>query len=285
MDKLVKTKTGDWQLVQGASRQSVPDPSLQKISIVHKKPVAPTDIENILAQVGLPSMSPQTRQRLRQTVRLYQQGVRNIIDTRILLERSTSEGGFGLSEQIVDQLFKVILPVKSSPIVSHNTSNGSVVNPQRAEKLANALSQVRPVEVVEVEQKAETPPMSSPSAVQTQKVVTDVKSYPKVVGPIEELRILTIKDMRRFSTIPKKALEVVKNKLELLRDDSYEDYMKGVVAWRQSPLNQRYLRLVEDSLHSASVSLAEVVAKARQADLESLSWEEFVAIREFNSTL
>lgn len=285
MDKLVKTKTGEWQIVQGANRQNVSDPTLSLSTTPHKPPTSPVDVENILAQVQLPSMPPQARQRLRQAVRLYQQGVRNVIDTRILLERSSAEGGFGLSEQIVDKIFQVIIPVKKSPIVANDLKKQSTIDVQRAEKFANTLAQPKPVDVKDTAHSVDNSSISIQPTIQSQKKVTDVKSYPKVVGPIEELRILTIKDMRRFSTIPQKALEVVKKKLELLREDSYEDYMKGVIAWRQSPLHQRYLRLVEESLHSASSQISEVVAKAKLSDLESLSWDEFVAIREFNSTL
>ena len=285
MDKLVKTKTGDWQLVQGASRQSVPNPVFKKEMVSHKPVSAPVDMEGLLAQVTLPNMPPQTRQRLRQVVRLYQQGVRNIIDTRILLERPTNEGGFGLTEQVVDQLFKVVVPSKSSPVIKSNPTSTTSPNPQRAEKFVSTIAQPKISEVANSQESSEMKPVEIPPTISTHKVVTDVKSYPKVVGPIEELRILTIKDMRRFSSLPQKALEVVKKKLELLREDSYEDYVKGVVAWRQSPLHQRYLRLVEESLHSTGTQLSEVVAKARQSDLESLSWDEFVAIRDFNSTL
>lgn len=286
MDRLIKTKTGQWQISKNGKNEPAPSPvggikkSIQPTGLVSQ------NIENILADISLPDLSPNLRKRLRDAISLYQKGVRGKIDTYSQLERPSDEGGVGLSPNVVDQIMVKILPNK--------TTAKNYPQPQVNEKLdrvknfTNNLS-----EKSDIEKKAEEPKITiaEPKKVSVNQIkstsnltVTDVKAYPKVVGPVEELRILQLKDFRRFNSDPQKALQVVDHKLQLLKEDSYEDYVKGVNAWRQSPMYQEYVKLIETGLHEGR-QISEVVASQRQRDLESLSWNEFLAIREFNSTL
>lgn len=282
MDKLVKTKTGKWQTVDGTKVQAVAAPVVSAMPISTTKTLPNQNIESLLSGVNLSALQPEQKQKLRKAIQIYQQGVRSKIDTYLQLQRPVDEGGFGLSETVADEIMSRIKIDATKSKYPTLAPRESTISSDRAVKFTNAIkTQTDLQEKVELETPTKEEIVNPPK---TGRLVTDVKSYPKVVGPIEELRILTTKDFRRFDSNPDKALQVVERKLNLLKEDSYEDYVKGVAAWRQSPLYQSYIKLVEDSLHSGR-AISETVAAAKQTDLHNLSWTEFVAIRQFNSTL
>lgn len=279
MDKLIKTKDGNWQITKQDTKVPVAKPVLKLSTNNQALNIKNQNIEAIIAGVNLPELSNKLRQRLRDGINLYHRGVRGKIDTYSFLERPVDEGGVGLPTNTVEAIMDKIIP-------SAKTSDKPQFAPRKKENkhiqdYTDAITTKKSIKNETVANKTEiknTPP------VKRNRLVTDVKSYPKVVGPIEELRILTLKDFRRFDANPDKALVVIGQKLQLLKDDSYEDYIKGVGAWRQSPMYQSYIKLIEDGLHSGK-QLSEVVAEARQRNLESLSWNEFIALRNFNSSL
>ncbi|NQU83928.1 MAG: hypothetical protein HQ536_04425, partial [Parcubacteria group bacterium] len=57
--------------------------------------------------------------------------------------------------------------------------------------------------------------------------VEDVKFTPRLTGPIEELRKITINDFRQLSKNPKDATEKIKDKIEILEDESYTKKVEG----------------------------------------------------------
>lgn len=285
MDRLIKTKTGQWQISKNGKNEPVTAPTGSVQKTVPPTGLVNQNIENILAGVGLPDLSPNLRKRLRDAIGLYQKGVRGKIDTYAQLERPSDEGGVGLSPNVVDQIMTKITPNQASSKSSQQRQVGE--KSDRVKSFTNVLSQKSDSEkMTEQKIKIDEPKKISVNQIKSASnlSVTDVKTYPKVVGPVEELRILQLKDFRRFNPDPQKALQVVNQKLLLLKEDSYEDYIKGVNAWRQSPMYQEYVKLIETGLHEGR-QISEVVASQRQHDLESLSWKEFLAIREFNSTL
>jgi hypothetical protein len=280
MDKLVKTKKGTWQVEKGKTRQDVAQPTLMYASVKQPIQAKPQNLESFLSGVTLPETPAKLRQRLRDTINLYQKGVRGKLDTYGQLTRPIDEGGIGLSEKVADEIIDKVVSKMAIKTEGEKVPLGKQEE-NRAIKFSQKLKEVHTVR-----EESTSDYTSSPASVSVKpsRLVTDVKSYPKVVGPIEELRILTLKDFRRFDSNTDKALKIIEQKLQLLKDDSYEDYVKGVNAWRQSPMYQQYIKLVEESLHSGR-QLSETVATSRQKDLESLSWNEFVALRNFNSIL
>jgi hypothetical protein len=109
------------------------------------------------------------------------------------------------------------------------------------------------------------------------KKVADIKMARALVGPIDEIGTLSVAQFRRFSSDPKEGVEKILDKLALLESTSYEDRIKGVKAWRSSPLNLLYLSMVREALEQG-VSIAEAASARRNAGKESLSPSEIQAI-------
>ncbi len=117
----------------------------------------------------------------------------------------------------------------------------------------------------------------------SQKVV-DVVYSQKLVGPIEELGTMGIVEFRRLSSDPKEAIEKIFGILELLESDDYEQKVKGVLAWRKSPLQELYLSLSQEALITGS-SIADISTSRRNKGEASLSTAEVEAIVVFNNRI
>ncbi len=111
--------------------------------------------------------------------------------------------------------------------------------------------------------------------------MSDVVRGGKLMGPVEQLGSMTIAEFRRLSSEPQEATRKVRDLLTTLEAQGYEERVRGVKAWRMSPVNQLYVRMTEESLQR-SVSLAEVATTRRAQGAESLSPAEVKALTELN---
>jgi hypothetical protein len=112
----------------------------------------------------------------------------------------------------------------------------------------------------------------------------DVKLRPKVMGPLEELRYLDIVNFRRLGDSPEEITKKIIAKIKLLERDGYDYLVQGVQAWRQSPVNKTYLRLMQEAVNKG-VTLSEALEARQSAKKEGLTKEEIEAIVEMNSKL
>ena len=68
------------------------------------------------------------------------------------------------------------------------------------------------------------------------------------VGPVDELRNFTLVDFRRLSDKPEDAVEKIKDKFDVLREESFLLYLNGKEAWQSSPLCLQYQENLSKSL-------------------------------------
>ena len=113
--------------------------------------------------------------------------------------------------------------------------------------------------------------------------VTDIKPVPKLIGPLEELKSLTLVDFRRLGTSPEEATAKVVAKITFLKQESIMRGTSAVDAWRSSPLNQLYLQVLNEAL-IGGVS-PETVLTRSQGGTSVLTLNEFHAIMELNKKL
>lgn len=114
--------------------------------------------------------------------------------------------------------------------------------------------------------------------------MTDVHTKPSVVGPIDELKLLTIADFRRLDADPHRATARLREKIKLLEEDSYAKMVEGIQAWRLSPLNQLYLTIGQESLEKQK-NVTDAIAERREAGKAALSEDEFEALLDLNKKL
>lgn len=123
--------------------------------------------------------------------------------------------------------------------------------------------------------------VSAQTVVDQKKKVTDVTVARRLVGPVEELGTMRPAEFRRLSSDPKEAARKIFDKLDLLESTSYEERIKGVRAWRKSPINTLYRQMASEALKQGK-SIAEIAAERRNVGKESLAPNEIQAIVELN---
>lgn len=112
----------------------------------------------------------------------------------------------------------------------------------------------------------------------------DVKFVPRVMGPIDELRYLDLINFRRLSSEVGKAIEKIKEKINLLEEESYAKRLEGIKAWRSCPVSKLYLDIGQFSI-SANKPINVIIEERKKRHKEYLTSEEFEAIVDLNKSL
>ena len=114
--------------------------------------------------------------------------------------------------------------------------------------------------------------------------IQDIRFQPKLVGPIEELRAMTLTDFRRLSPSPAQAIEKILEKIRLLEEESFVKKIQGIKAWQDSEISRLYIALGRASLE-AKKPITQIISERAQASEPVLSAEELEAIFELNQKL
>ncbi len=112
----------------------------------------------------------------------------------------------------------------------------------------------------------------------------DVKYVPKLVGPVEELREMTLVDFRRLGANPAGAAEKIKEKIALLEREAFSKKIAGTKAWQESEVNKIYLEIGRESLQKG-LSADKTIAERTAAGQRTLTVEEYRAVMELNRAL
>jgi hypothetical protein len=104
----------------------------------------------------------------------------------------------------------------------------------------------------------------------------DVKPMARLTGPVEELRAITIVDFRRLSKDPVQAGTKIKDKIDLLAEQSYTRRTEAIAAWGASEVVRTYLELMGEGLNG--IPLKDAVAARQAAKKPYLTPEEFQAV-------
>ena len=233
-------------------------------------------MRSVLDEIGVSGLDPVLQSRVETVILLTLKGIRNLVEARESLLRSRENGGSALPSDVAEAVINSIkkyLPNVSKPYISQE-------NKSKTEKVTNSVS---------------TPPESRPSAtdpavsktvipapVQTRKPsMVDVHSTPVAIGPLDELRSMTIVDWRRLGGDGAAIQKRVKEKIELFKEDSYDMFAQGLRAWRESPLYQSYLGAACEALDKG-ITLQESVLQRKAKENSALSQSEFLAILRLN---
>ncbi|MEO5927079.1 MAG: hypothetical protein ABIO72_00210 [Patescibacteria group bacterium] len=128
--------------------------------------------------------------------------------------------------------------------------------------------------------------LAEAAAASSGKPTLDGMSYagPQLVGPIGELKKLTVAEFRRLSKNPQDAVEKIRQKIEILGQESFEKRIEGVRAFQESPLQGAYMGLVSESFKTLR-PVAALADEKRKAGSDTLSSDEIGAIVALNGTL
>lgn len=142
-----------------------------------------------------------------------------------------------------------------------------------------------PLSVASLRTQAATQDKQIIKPVPAQAPITEIKSIPKVMGPIEELKYLDLTNFRRLGSSPAEAVAKIEAKIKLLEKDGYDKMVSGVLAWREGLINSIYLKMGQEAL--AKGQSLKQCADNHQINKNPgfLIWPEIEAIIDLNSKL
>jgi len=112
----------------------------------------------------------------------------------------------------------------------------------------------------------------------------DIKPMPKIMGPLEELQFLDLLNFRRLGKTPLEMTAKVFSKIKLLEAEGYDKMVLGVRAWRQSPVNHLYLKMMQEAILKG-MTIKDFALIVQKDSKSYLNLEEIEAILSMNSRL
>src|SRR3989344_2872288 len=306
---------------QSDGKASPPSPSTPAPKPPEAVPPIPRDevyeklAEEVIGEIGI-SLPPDIRRRLVIALVARLKDVRDSAETKDYITRPVPAGGVGLQAAQAERVLSLV-NLRFSKITEE-------MDRVERERTLTALKREREGEErrVEIRQAGEgmardelfaaitakskkmpqaptpsvspppltspTPPpparLAAPPAPSLRPKVLDVPPAVKLVGPVEELRAMTLADFRKLARDPKEACLKIRDKINLLQEESFEKRNAAVTAWRGSEPMRIYAELTAAALQEGKAVPVQIQERTA-AGKPSLTQEEFTAIMELNRIL
>jgi hypothetical protein len=119
----------------------------------------------------------------------------------------------------------------------------------------------------------------------TPKVQVDgVRATPRLSGLVGELENMTMPQFRRLAVPPQDAIKKILERMDTLKQESFEQKVAGIRAWQSSPIMKIYLGLVAESFKTRK-PLVQIAEEKRKVGEDSLTGDEVEAIIALNNQL
>lgn len=257
------------------------DDSFDEVEGAHLPISGETDarVERVLSSLSL-SLSNTQKQRLRPIVLSLIKDVRTPDQAREYLVRDEAGGGIGLTDMdaatVLDRVKNTqqkSAPAKV-PVVTSQQIKTSV--PMDGGAMPGIVGGVMPSGG---RQQMSTKPVMHD--VVAAAVVAGSVAQNQTVGPVDELRTMTLEAARRLGSGATAMTQEIKERLDNLKNESYLLYLQGKNAWLQSPLYSEYRDIAVQAL-SSHQSLTAVLSAGGK---NGLSMEEYTQIVMLNRGL
>lgn len=127
-------------------------------------------------------------------------------------------------------------------------------------------------------------PSVPPSQAGERPQVADVKYIQKLVGPIEELKTMTLVDFHRMGSDPDQVVMKIQDKIDLLKGEAYEKMIQGVKAWKESAVYRLYVAMSGEALRTGK-PIETISNEWKAQGKETLTAAEVKAIVRLNTSL
>lgn len=271
-----------------------------------------TAVDGIYASLGWQGQDPHLAQRLHSIISTRMRDVRNALQVKEMLMREVAVGGMQMTQEEAERITQAIeagYTHDRAAVVEEEKRKILEVQQIQEQKIAERKVRESQEHADWFERKVRTAQkddearrnffvqMRESASSHTQQPTASVLSSAappppvsmdpvlppvRLVGLTEELEDMTIEMFRRMARVPGEAAKKIIQKLDALHEESFERWTQGVQAWRASPVQQAYLRLVGESFR-AGESVIEIIEQKRKSDPTILTADEVGAILEINA--
>lgn len=128
------------------------------------------------------------------------------------------------------------------------------------------------------------PRLNIPTDQSGKKIIKDVKTVPRTMNPIDELRYMDIVTFRRMGGDAESITAKILNKVKFLEEERFSRRSEAIKAWRNSPVYRLYLNIGQESIGN-NAPINDIIEKRKKSKEDYLSSEEFDAIMDLNKSL
>jgi hypothetical protein len=121
-------------------------------------------------------------------------------------------------------------------------------------------------------------------AISPRVAVDGVKATPRLRGLVGELENMSLAQFRRLGAAPQDATAKIVERLDTLKQESFEQKVAGIRAWQNSPVMKAYLGLVAQSFRDRRPIVA-IAEEKRKAGEDTLTGDEIEALIALNNEL
>lgn len=232
-------------------------------------------------------------------LKTYFRGVRTDKEVEYLMTLPKSSGGL----ELVPEKVKLILSVLAE--------YSSGVSKERKHVLSIPKEKMMPAEPVPSTElpsgakEAIEPPKTAPPAPSVgQKVmikpivyrprtvipepvrprVADIEAPRKLVGPLEELALMNLKDFRRLGKDREQIINYIMEKLRVASGDSLPKKVLAIKEWKKSPVFRLYLEMNLQAMQER-VPMQTIIENRQHRNEDALTLSELEAINYLNASL
>ena len=112
------------------------------------------------------------------------------------------------------------------------------------------------------------------------KKSSDIKQVRRLVGPVDELRIMTLIDFRRLSEDPTVRIQKIRSKIEVVGQDGALEKINAMHAFEQSEPVRLYRDLVKRTLLEGK-DISQIISERKAAKIPYLEINEMSALKDF----
>ncbi len=272
-------------------------------------------VKEIMSQITL-SLNEDQKRRLEHAVLSRLKSVRDAVDTRLALTRSKDTGGIGLTDSeasnvsiLIEDYMKSSWPPPFNPkididekkdnknptplLLDDLISSGSIKEPDNileidadTKKTNKHGKAVKKKTEMEEKREAVLAKISEPEQKNEKKSLfaKKKKHAPRLVGPADELKDMTIDDWRSLYADEGDAKRGIKAKIERLGKDSFKKKLDGIKAWREGSIMKLYLDIGKMSIEGEK-SVKEIIQNLKINGRPYLTDSEFHAIMDLNKDI
>ncbi|MFA6524769.1 MAG: hypothetical protein WCT33_00700 [Patescibacteria group bacterium] len=281
-------------------------------------------VKEIAGQVGVSFSDELMQKRFESLITSRLRDIRTSVQLRELLVRSKKVGGLELAPEVVEQIVKITAEkamsfhdegeIKKIEMRQRMKMQEAEKEKEQQERMRKAVANEQIKKAVlnlhqqnknelenEIKTKASQPAIPVTPVVErripilpkiqrpmpefdSRPKIVDIKTPPRLMGPIEEIRSLNLVDFRRLGGNPRQAIEKIKEKVDLLEEESFTKKSEAIQAWKKSEIYQIYLDIGNEGMNKGK-SVQEVITSRKIDGRSYLTDEEFEAVGDLNKQL
>lgn len=138
--------------------------------------------------------------------------------------------------------------------------------------------------IKELAKKKPVMPSKPVKPLETKPQMETIQARPRITGPIEELQYMNVTDFLKLGRSLQESVEEVLERIDLLADQSYSQKIKGIKAWRMSPVFKLYLEMTMQGIKNKE-SIKKVIEDRQKNNLDVLTLSQFEAVANLNGKL